>query len=148
MEYIHFPSGTTVYSPINKTYYSNFLTLNLTFGAGLGVRYSLNYSLNGGYESPIPLVAEFPSELHFVNNLTGSVALPELSDGPHSITINVLCSLNKPGSPDSTTNYTHTIYFSINTTIPEFSSWIILPFFLVGTLSLTILKKKMFSNKT
>jgi len=32
--------------------------------------------------------------------------------------------------------------------IPEFSSWLILPFFLVGTLSLIIFKKKLFSNRS
>ena len=148
MEYIHFPFGTTIYSPINKTYNSNCLNLNLTFGVGFGVRYSLNYSIDGEHEGSIPLVAKFPSELHFVNMMTGLVALPEIPDGPHFITINVLCSLNKPGSPDYTTNYAHTIYFSINTTIPEFSSWIILPLFLVATFSIMFWRRNLLKNRS
>jgi len=156
--YISFPSGTTVYSPINKTYYSNFLNLNLTFGAGLGLTPSLNYSIDEESEGTIPLVAKFPSELHVVNMMTGLVALPELSEGPHSITINVLCSLNdyhgaNPprapftptflGSSDYIATWTHTIYFTIDTAIPEFPSWIVLPLFLVATLSALVLKKRL-----
>lgn len=134
IDYISFPSGTTVYSPINKTYYSNFINLNLTFGAGLGVKYSLNYSIDDEHEGSIPLIAKFPDELHVVNIMTGLVNLPELSDGSHSLTINVLCSLNnyhganppgppfKPTSPDSydyIATWIHTICFTIDTSLPE-----------------------------
>jgi hypothetical protein len=36
-DYISFSSGVTIFSPINETYNSNFLTLNLTFGCGAGI---------------------------------------------------------------------------------------------------------------
>jgi hypothetical protein len=137
IDYIHFPSGTTIYSPLNKTYYSNFLDLNLTFGAGLGISHHLNYSIDGKYEGPIPLVTKFSDEFHIVNMMTGLIDIPELSDGSHFITINVLCRLNDyhganpPGAPFQPTflgssNYiatwTHTIYFTIDTSNPKLSS--------------------------
>ena len=137
IDYIQFSSGTTIYSPLNKTYYSNFLDLNLTFGAGLGISYYLNYSIDGKYEGPIPLVAKFPDELHVVNIMTGLIDLPELSDGLHFITINVLCRLNDyhgvnppgapfqptfPGSSNYMATWTHTIHFTIDTSNPKLSS--------------------------
>ena len=163
VDYIRFPSGTTIYSPLNRTYYSNFLDLNLTFGAGLGISYYLKYSIDGKYEGSVPLVAKFPDELHVVNMMTGLVALPELSDGLHSLTIDVLCSLNNyhganppglpftptyPGSSDYTANYTHIIYFSINTKIPEFPSWVFLPLFITATFSAMVIKKRLFHQRT
>jgi hypothetical protein len=67
--------------------------------------------------------------------MVGIVRLPELSEGSHSLTIDVLCGLydyhganppgapftpTSPGSSDYIATWTHTIYFTINTTIPEF----------------------------
>jgi hypothetical protein len=46
-EPIAFSSGLTLYSPINKSYTSNLLTLNLTYGAGAGLQRTLNYSIDG-----------------------------------------------------------------------------------------------------
>ncbi len=163
MDYVSFPSGTTIYSPINRIYHSNFLNLNLTFGAGLGLDHSLTYSIDEEHEGSIPLVAKFPSELHVVNMMTGLVALPELSEGSHFITINVLCSLNNyhganpprppftptsPGSSDYIATWTHTIHFTIDTSIPEFPSWVIMPLFLMATLSTITVKKRLFHQRT
>jgi hypothetical protein len=156
IDYVHFPSGATVYSPINRTYHSNFLYLNLTFGAGLGIRYSLNYSIDGEHGGSIPLVAQFPDELHVVNMMTGLVALPELSEGSHLLTINVLCSLNNyhganppglpftptcPGSSDYTATYSHALNFTIDTSIPEFSVWIVISLFLISSFVGVFFKK-------
>ena len=90
---IRFSSGAVIFSPLNRTYNSRFLTLNLTFGIGLGVDCSLNYSIDEKYEGPIPLVAKNPTELHIINEATGLVTLPELSGGSHRLTINVLCGI-------------------------------------------------------
>ncbi len=103
----------------------------------MGISYYLNYSIDEKYEGPIPLVAKFPDELHIVNMMTGLIDLPELSDGSHFITINVLCKLNDyhganppgapfqptfPGSSNYIATWTHTIYFTIDTSDPKFSS--------------------------
>jgi hypothetical protein len=40
--------GLTIYSPVNTTYNSNFLSLRLSFGSG-GVPATINYSLDGKY---------------------------------------------------------------------------------------------------
>jgi hypothetical protein len=163
-DYIRFSSGVTIYSPLNTTYNSRFLNLNLTFDQGAGLHSSLNYSIDENYKSSIPLVAENLSPgFHIINKKTGLVALPELSEGPHFITINVLCSLNdyhganppgapfkptSPGSSDYVATWTHTIYFTIDTSIPEFPSWTILPLLLATTLTAIIYRKKLHRKQT
>jgi hypothetical protein len=128
-EGIRFSSGVYLISPINKTYNSNFLTLNLTFGWGLGIQCSLNYSIDGKYEGPIPLVFNNPTELHVVNLATGLVQLPELSEGSHRLTVYVEGDLydyhgaNPPGAPfkpttpngsDYVASWANTVYFAID----------------------------------
>ena len=123
-----FSSGVYLYSPINTTYASRFLTLNLTFGAGLGVQCSLNYSIDGVYNGPIPIVPK-NNEMHVVIQTTGIVQLPELSEGSHCLTIYVegdltgIHSANPPGAPFQPTNaegtnyaarWMHVIYFTID----------------------------------
>lgn len=129
---IGFSSGVYLYSPINTTYCSRFLTLNLTFGQGMGVRCSLNYSIDGQYSGPIPVVPK-NNELHVVIQTIGLVQLPELSEGSHCLVINVegdligIHSANPPGAPFQPTNaegtdyaarWTHVIYFTIDTNAP------------------------------
>ncbi len=162
-DYIRFSSGAKIFSPLNRTYNSRFLTLNLTFGAGLGIKCSLNYSIDRKYEGPIPLVRKNPTELHVVNEEIGSVTLPELSEGSHNLTVYVLCGLynyhgvNPPGAPfkptfpgstDYVASWADTLYFTIDTqlqenTIPEFPSWAILPLLLTATLAAVIWKQKL-----
>jgi hypothetical protein len=122
---IRFSSGAVIFSPLNRTYNSRFLTLNLTFGVGLGVECSLNYSIDGKYEGPIPLVAKNPTEMHVINEAIGYVTLPELSEGSHRLTVYVLCGIydyhganppsapftpTSPGSTDYVASWAHTIY--------------------------------------
>jgi parallel beta-helix repeat protein len=131
---IRFSSGAVIFSPLNRTYNSRFLTLNLTFGIGLGVDCSLNYSIDEKYDGPIPLVAKNPTELHIINEATGLVTLPELSEGSHRLTINVLCGIydyhganppgapfkpTSPGSADYVASWAHTVYFTIDTPFQE-----------------------------
>lgn len=162
-DYIQYSSGTTIYSPINITYNSKFLTLNLTFGAGLGVDCSLNYSIDGEHEGPIPLVAKNPTEIHIINKMISLVTLPELSEGSHCLTVNVLCGIydyhganplgapftpTSPGSSDYIATWVHTIYFTIDTSIPEFPTWIILPLFLTTTLIGILVRKRLMRTRT
>jgi len=132
---IRFSSGVTIYSPVNTTYNSRFLNLNLTFDQGAGLHSSLNYSIDGNYKGPIPLVAEnLPPGFHIINKKTGLVTLPELSEGLHCLTVNVLCGLydyhgvnppgapftpTSPGSTDYIASWAHTIYFTIDTLFQE-----------------------------
>jgi N-acetylneuraminic acid mutarotase len=101
----------TLFSPLNKTYASSALTLNLTFSVGMGVRYSLCYYLDGKYQESIPFVVDNPdNELHVVCPAHASTKLPELSDGSHSLTVFLICSglvLHPP-------SYNGTVYFTIN----------------------------------
>jgi len=157
-DYIRYSSGVTIFSPLHTTYNSRFLALNLTYAAGLGIEHSLNYSIDGKYEGPIPLTSKNPTELHVVNVQIGYVTLPELSEGSHCLTVNVLCGLynyhgaNLPGAPfiptfpgssDYIATWTHTIFFTIDTSIPEFPSWIILPLFATATLIVVLVRKRL-----
>lgn len=136
-DYIRFSSGVVIFSPLNRTYNSRFLTLNLTFGVGLGVESSLNYSIDGKYEGLINLVAKNPTEIHVINEVTGYVTLPELSEGSHQLTVNVLSGIydyhgaNPPGAPfkqtspdssDYVASWAHKIYFTVDT--KSESNWV------------------------
>ena len=146
---IRFSSGTTVFSPLNTTYGSRLLYLNITFDQGVGLRCSLNYSIDGISNGSIPLSTE-DTGFNIIYKMTGLVALPELSEGSHSLTIDVVCRLddyhgaNPPGAPFTPTStgssdyiatWTHTINFTIDPNIPEFPSLVTLP------LSLSIIIK-------
>jgi hypothetical protein len=114
--------------PANATYDSRFLMLNVTFPCG-GLRYTLTYNIDGKDGGAIPWTVENSEELHVIYTAIGSVALPELSEGSHCITVTIVCGLygylgaNPPGapfkqtSPDSlnyTATWTDTVYFTIN----------------------------------
>jgi hypothetical protein len=127
-----FSGGVALYSPINITYSSNFLTLNLIFTCGAGVHYSLNYSIdNEPSQSPIPLVYNGSGGFQMFAPEYGLVQLPELSKGSHSLTIYEQALIpdyhgaNAPGAPfkptasgssDYVAYWTDTVDFSINST--------------------------------
>ena len=165
-DYMRLSSNALIFCPLNRTYDSRFLTLNLTFGVGLGVKCSMNYSIDGKHEGSIPLVPKNPTELHVINEGIGLVTLPELSEGSHCLTVNVLCGIydyhgaNPPGAPfkptfpgsaDYTVSYTDTVYFTISTSpeqeIPEFPAWTILPLLLTATLAIMVGKKRLPKNR-
>lgn len=101
----------TLFSPLNKTYTSNALTLNLTFSAGLGIRYSLYYYIDGKYQEPIPFVIDNPNnEMHVIYPAYASINLPALSDGSHSLTIFLICA----GLVMHPPSYNGTVYFTID----------------------------------
>jgi len=125
---IVYPGGVTLYSPLNETYSSQFLTLNVSFGWGLGLQCSLNYSVDGNYEGYIPLVClNPPGVFNVVNPTAGSLQLPQLSDGTHCLTIYEAACVswgcpNPPGAPfkplapgEYAAYWTDTVYFAIDT---------------------------------
>ena len=114
---ISFSSGVTIFSPLNRTYNSKFLTLNFTIACGLGIKYSLNYSIDGKHEGPMPYVIDDPSELHVVYRGTGLVKLPELSEGSHTLTV----YLEASGLVAHKSSYTDTLNFAIDLTPPNIS---------------------------
>src|SRR3972149_4026365 len=63
---IYFSSGVTLFSPLNRTYNSRFLTLNFSFALGWGMKYSLYYHIDGEYGGPMPYVIKNPEELHVI----------------------------------------------------------------------------------
>ncbi len=112
---ISFPSGITLYSPLNTTYNSQYLTLNLTlYSAGqmgqIDPQVSMNYSIDGKYNGSVPLEVSNPG-LHVVTNAAGLVNLPKLSVGSHCLTIHLL-GRNQVGL-NSYSYYLYTVYFSI-----------------------------------
>jgi hypothetical protein len=100
----------TLYSPLNKTYDSKYLTLNLSFTGGMGVRYSLYYHLDGEYAGDIPWSAEGASEMHVTCTAIGSTQLPELSEGSHSLTV----FLEGKGLVLHPSSYNGTVFFTID----------------------------------
>jgi len=124
-----FAGDITLISPVNETYSSNILTLNLNLTCG-GLPYVLTYSIDGTNEGTIPLT--FSQSISFLFQVeTGTVQMPTLSNGSHKLTIYEVAYLNNyhganppgapfqptsPGSDNYTCSWTNTIYFSINAT--------------------------------
>jgi hypothetical protein len=140
---IHF-DAFTVYSPLNRTYTTQSLTLNLTFAVGMGIKYSLSYNIDGEYVGSIPFTVDNPNETHVVHKATGFTELPELPEGSHHITVHLIAA----GYQHRTLKYNGTVCFSIDTqhqenVIPEFSSWIFLPLLLTATSAILILRRNL-----
>ena len=116
-DFISFPSGVTVYSPLNMTYDSRYLTLNLTLqSAGnmgnIDPNVWMNYSIDGKTNGAVPLDVSNPG-LHVVTNAAGLVNLPELSTGSHCLTI-ITFGHNQKTLDPKYLSYTDTVYFSIS----------------------------------
>lgn len=109
--YIAFPSSTT--------YNSKSLTLNVSFHAVIGgnIKYSMMYSLDGKENELLPLVEHYfgsfliDKENWERNHIDGSVNLPELSEGSHSITV----YLQGDWEQGNTTTIWHEYYFDNQT---------------------------------
>jgi hypothetical protein len=129
IDFISFDSGVTIFSPINMTYNSRHLTLNLTlFSAGsmggIDSGISMNYSIDGIYNGPVPLEVSNPG-IHIITNGAGIVDLPELPEGSHCLTIYLL-GLNQKYYEPRYLSYVNTVYFIIDDTnstpIPTYSA--------------------------
>ena len=113
---IHFYSGVTLFSPLNQTYTSRYLTVNFSIACGWGIRYSLSYDIDGEYGGPMPFAIKNPEELHVVFYGFGLVWLPELSEGSHRLTVTLKTSEN---SEHIKPLYVNTVCFSIDSTPPD-----------------------------
>jgi len=73
--------------------------------------------------------------------ITGEVALPELSEGQHNITVYAKYLANQVVAFDEST-----VYFTISTNseqkIPEFPSWIVLPLTMMATLIAVVVRRR------
>jgi hypothetical protein len=156
-------SPLTITSPSNSTYGSSLLILNVTFKLLLSPSCAnVSYSLDGKNNATIPLVATHePVEatITYANGttvtvnstfmvpftITGWVAVPELTEGSHNITVYAKYNANNVIGLDNST-----VYFTIDANseqkIPEFSS---LTPLLIILLSVTVVRafyKKKINN--
>lgn len=141
-DYIHF-YAFNLFSPLNRTYQSRILPLNITFSAAMGSRYTLNYILDERFEGTIPFEIENSTELHVMYPAHGHLMLPELSEGNHNLTINMLAFSGY---------FTGSVQFTIDTqsqpdNIPEFPSWSILPVLLVAMMTASIYRNQLRKKK-
>jgi hypothetical protein len=164
--YIHFDSGITIFSPLNTTYYSTNPILNLTlYSAGimgsLDGQITMSYSIDGINIGYVPLKSN--GELHVVSTAVGTVNLPELSNGQHTLTIR-LYGLNQRTYQPKYMWYVNTIQFSTygvdpllnqstnptmtatpptpTPSVPEFSWLTILSLLLALAIVLVVIRKK------
>jgi hypothetical protein len=65
----------------------------------------MNYSLDGQESVPLPVVVQ-AQDGSFVGSIVGSVILPNLSDGSHSITVFGDLEANGPNIAQATVDFT------------------------------------------
>jgi hypothetical protein len=121
-------SGPYIMFPSNITYTSSFLSLNVSFHAAIfgNVNHSMIYSLDGNNNETVPLVKHYFGWQQLDKSyIDGSVTLPELSEGPHSILVYLECNhetWDGAGSHIHTYFDSQAIYFTImDTTSPKIS---------------------------
>ncbi len=127
-------SPISILSPSNSTYSSNLLTLNITAKILLDPSNAkMVYSIDGKNNATLPIEATFvpiEAEIVYANGttttgtsifspyvITGCVALPELPEGPHNITVYAKYQFNNVIGLDNST-----VYFTINYGIPPIIS--------------------------
>jgi len=99
----------TIFSPLNTTYSSRHLTLNLTFQS-FWMKYLLNYDIDGKHQGEIPYKVINNGETHIMYPAVATVNLPPLPDGPHSITVHLYATQLKTRNPE----FDGTVYFTID----------------------------------
>lgn len=121
-------SVVKIVSPSSPTYDRRVLLLNVTFTYG-GLRYDLTYNLDGVTEGSIPMGEYRPpnNEFHLINTAYAWVTLPELTDGPHSVTVTLVARVyysgggkpsapfqpTSPGSSEYSATWQDTVRFSV-----------------------------------
>ena len=109
-------TGPYILFPVNTTYSSRIVTLNISFSTKLfsPIHLSATYSLDGTPNINVSLVVS-PSMIWSKNRVIGSVMLPELSDGPHTLSVYVEAHwVTGPSCWDS-----ETVHFIVETTTPK-----------------------------
>jgi N-acetylneuraminic acid mutarotase len=109
-----------IISPINRTYSSNMLTLNISTVAmvAANIYVSMTYSLDEKENQSIPLTTN-ARQNSFQAIITGSVALPTLSEGEHKIMVYAKYEIN--ANPPHTATDQDNVYFTVNTLDPNAS---------------------------
>jgi hypothetical protein len=104
-------TGPYILFPVNTTYTSRIISLNISFSTKLfsPIHLSATYSLDGTPKINVPLVSS-PSMIWSKNRVSGSVNLPELSEGSHILSVYV-----EAGSRF----YSETVHFTVETTTPK-----------------------------
>lgn len=108
-------TGPYILFPVNTTYNSRIITLNISFSTKLfsPIHLSATYSLDGTPNINVPLVSS-PSMIWSKNRVIGSVTLPELS-GTHTLSVYVEAHWGTGSSYwDS-----ETVHFTVQTTTPK-----------------------------
>lgn len=111
-----------IISPTNTTYSHGPLTLEISHTAFVGnpVNFSMAYSLDGKNNETIPITIKLVEPKPFVDIITGSVTLPELSEGSHRIIVYEKCDYSnnnphvQPFPGTITQFYENTVYFTID----------------------------------
>jgi hypothetical protein len=112
-------SGPNIVFPVNTTYSSRIMTLNISLSTKLfsSIPLSATYSLDETPNVTVPLVTN-PSMIWSKNRVEGSLTLPDLSDGSHKISVYAEAKWGNGSSYwDS-----ETVYFTVQTTMPSPSS--------------------------
>jgi hypothetical protein len=121
----HLTNKPYIVFPSNTSYNSRLLILNVSFHAEIygNIKYHMTYSLDGKENESVPLVEHYFGMFHQEKSyIDGSVVLPELSEGSHTITVYLECDQE---TWDSAGSHLHiyfdsqTVFFTIlNTVLP------------------------------
>ena len=119
-DFLSFSSGITLFSPINTTYTSRNLMLNLTlYSAGgfgsIDSRISLTYSIDSGEKFAAHLNVSNPGT-HLITNGEEQIRLPKLSEGSHCLTLN-LYGYNQRTYEPKFISYVNRVYFTIDSNV-------------------------------
>jgi len=167
---INFPdTGVTFFSPVNTTYSTKFLNLTVRAAApaGANIKYTMQYGIDGQLLPAFPVKVKTAASWNPTGDVDVNIALPELSEGSHSLTVKI-CYTIEGGPNPPTFAMSNTMYFAIKTrtstptatstlyptaaptpTVPEYPSMAILPLFAAITLTaIILLRRKSSSLKT
>ena len=109
-------TGPYIMFPVNTTYSSRIVSLNISFSTKLfsPIHLSATYSLDGTPNINVSLVSS-PSMIWSKNRVEGSVTLPELSEGSHTLSVYVEA---RWGTGSSYWDR-ETVHFTVETTTPK-----------------------------
>ncbi len=110
------PDPFTFNSPLNTTYDSRIVPLDVSFVVGSGAgKYTVLCYLDGAYIGTVPFTVSGTEEMHVTYPARGVMDLPALPDGPHSVTVALTWTGNVRGYPSNN----DTAYFRIDSDEPE-----------------------------
>ena len=111
-------SNLTIVSPQNKIYTSNFLTLKVTFNYFLAKVDSVSYSIDGSERHSFSRRSNSEDSTIIHGTIIEVSALPDLAEGPHTITVYLKGTLYFQGDDYIISQYSEqaTVHFIINST--------------------------------